>query len=436
MILKKLISVHYGEMKTMMNDKEIVTLEQVRQFLAGTSDVKLEIEGKDECYRWIEEAFERFGYPRRRKVDKGLLLRFIGRVSGYSRIQVKRFARQFVETEHVKRRQPAKPRGFTKRYTSDDIRLLAKTDELHETLSGQATKKICERAFEIFNQPEYARLARISVSHLYNLRHTKSYRNVRIHFEKTRPKASIIGERRKPHSNGKPGYIRIDTVHQGDSGGSKGVYHINAVDEETQFEIVSSTEKISENFLIPVLESIIGQFPFTVLGFHSDNGSEYINRNVAALLNKLLIELTKSRPRHSNDNALAESKNGSIVRKHLGYTHIPQPYAPLINRFLKDFLNPYLNFHRPCFFPEICLDQNGKLRKRYLYKNMTTPYEKLKSIPNSNSFLKPRINFEILDEIAHKMSDNQSAKLMSNAKDLLFKTINEQEKYAFKKSSS
>ena len=178
-----------------MNDKGIVTLEQVRQFLEGTSDIKLAIEGRAERYRWIEEIFERFGYPRRGRADKGLLLRFIEKVSGYSRIQVKRFAKQFIETEEVKRHPPTKPRGFTKSYTSDDIRLLAKTDELHETLSGHATKKICERAFEIFEQPEYARLAQISVSHLYNLRHTKSYRNIRIHFEKTRPKASIIGHR-------------------------------------------------------------------------------------------------------------------------------------------------------------------------------------------------------------------------------------------------
>ena len=419
-----------------MDDKWIVTMDQVRQFLDGTSDVELVIEVKAERYRWIEGTFERFDYPRRGRVDKGSLLNFIEKVSGYSRIQVKRFAKQYIDTEEVKQHPPTRSRGFTKRFTNDDIRLLAKTDDLHETLSGPATKKICERAFEIYQQPEYARLAQISVSHLYNLRHTKYYRNIRTHFEKTRPKASIIGQRRKPLPNGKPGYIRIDTVHQGDYRGSKGVYHINAVDEETQFEIVSSTEKISENFLIPVLESIITQFPFTIRGFHSDNGSEYINRNVAALLNKLLIELTKSRPRHSNDNALAESKNGSIVRKHLGYTHIPQSYAPLINHFLKDFLNPYLNFHRPCFFPETTLDQNGKLRKYYPYKNMTTPYEKLKSIPNSKTFLKPGINFKFLDEIALKMSDNQAAKLMSDAKDLLFKTINEQEKYAFRKYSS
>ena len=80
-----------------------------------------------------------------------------------------------------------------------------------------------------------------------------------------------------------------------------------------------SVERISERFLIPVLETILETFPFAIQGFHADNGSEYINRRVAELLNKLNIEFTKSRPRHSNDNALPESKNASVVRKHLGW---------------------------------------------------------------------------------------------------------------------
>jgi len=72
-------------------------------------------------------------------------------------------------------------------------------------------------------------------------------------------------------------------------------------------EVVLSVQKISEQFLIPILEVILDKFPFILRGFHSDNGSEYINKPVLKLLNKLLIEFTKSRYRHSNDNALAES---------------------------------------------------------------------------------------------------------------------------------
>ena len=160
----------------------------------------------------------------------------------------------------------------------------------HCTLSGHATKKLSQSAYEIFGQTQYARLASISVSHLYNLRKSTSYHR----------------QRRATQPNGQPGFLRVDTVHQGDQDGVKGLYHINAVDEVTQFEIVCSVERISEQFLVPALEQLLEQFPF----------SEYINQHVVRLLNKLLIEQTKSRPRHRNDNALAECKNGSIIRKH------------------------------------------------------------------------------------------------------------------------
>ncbi|WP_419639104.1 DDE-type integrase/transposase/recombinase, partial [Thiolapillus sp.] len=164
----------------------------------------------------------------------------------------------------------------------------------------------------------------------------------------------------------------------------KGVYHINAVDEVTQFEVVCCVERISERYLIPALEQLRETFPFVVQGFHSDNGSEYINRKVAKLLEKLRIEFTKSRPRHSNDNALAESKNGAVVRKLFGYEHIPQRWAPQINAFNHEYLNPYLNYHRPCFFPTTTTDAKGKQRKTYAYTNMMTPYDKLKFLPDGN----------------------------------------------------
>ncbi|MCP3868252.1 MAG: transposase family protein, partial [Gammaproteobacteria bacterium] len=314
----------------------------------------------------------------------------------------------------------------TRKYTPKDIRLLAHTDELHGTLSGPATKKLCERAWERFGQAEYQRLADISVGHLYNLRRSATYRGVRHHFEKTRPTVSSIGERRQPQPDGKPGYLRVDTVHQGDLDGVKGVYHINAVDEVTQFEIVCSVEKISERYLIPVLEALLEQFPFVILAFHADNGSEYINKHVAKLLNKLLIELTKSRPRHSNDNALVESKNGAIVRKHLGYVHIPQKWAPLINTFNRDQLNPYINFHRPCFFPVVITDAKGKQRKTYPYEALMTPYDKFKSLPNAEQYLKPGITLKQLDDMATAISDNDAAKQLNEAKLKLYKTIFEQ----------
>jgi transposase InsO family protein len=166
-------------------------------------------------------------------------------------------------------------------------------------------------------------------------------------------------------------------------------------------------------------------FPFVIIGFHSDNGSEYINKNVAALLEKLHVEFTKSRPRHSNDNALAESKNGSIVRKLLGYMHIPQRWAEQMNEFNAKYLNPYVNYHRPCFFPEVEINDKGKERKIYRYDAMMTPYEKFKSLPNAIQFLREDLTFEKLDKRSKQISDNDAAKQLKNARSKLFNMIHE-----------
>ncbi len=301
--------------------------------------------------------------------------------------------------------------------------LLIKTDEAHQQLSGSATKKLFERAYTIYGDKGYERLSTISIAHIYNLRKGTFYQRQRRHFTKTQATAVNIGERRKANPNGQPGFIRIDTVHQGDQDKIKGVYHINAVDEVTQFQVVASVEKISENYLIPVLEQILSAFPFTIINFHRDNGSEYINRMVARLLNKLHIDFTKSRARQSNDNALVESKNGSVVRKYLGYVHIPQQWAPFMNEFNQKHLSPYLNYHRPCHFAEININAKGKEIKTYPYKNMMTPYEKLKSLDKAEKYLQKHLTFGSLDEHAMKMTDLEAAQALRLEQKKLFQTI-------------
>jgi hypothetical protein len=157
--------------------------------------------------------------------------------------------------------------GFKQTYTTTDIALLAEMDERYDTPSGGVVKKLCERAYSIFDEVQYKNIANISVSHLYNLRGSTGYQNQRRHFEKTKSKKVAIGDRRKPNAAGKLGYIRVDTVHQGDQDGKKGVYHINAVDEVTQYEVVLSCRRINEQFLIPILTEILEIFPFNISGF-------------------------------------------------------------------------------------------------------------------------------------------------------------------------
>ena len=406
-----------------MNDKQLATLAQLRAFLDGTAVVIFAV-APEERYDFIVRILRRFGYPRLPRADKGVVLRFLERVSGYSRQQLTRLVKRSAERLPLTKRYCASRTSFARTYTGADVQLLADTDTLHGTLSGLATKKLMERAYGLFGDARYQRLATISVAHLYNLRSQDGYRRLRQAWTKTRSVMVAIGERRAPSPNNQPGYLRVDSVHQGDQDGIKGVYHVNIVDCVTQFEGVATCERISEAFLIPVLAALIDSFPFVIKGFHSDNGSEYINRDVAKLLNKLLVEeQTKSRSRHCNDNALAESKNASIVRKQLGYSHIPQRFATLVNAFCRDHLNPYINFHRPCLFAEIITDDKGRQRKRYPYKLMMTPYEKFKSLDTAEQYLKQGITFQRLDAEAAAMSDNEAALRLNDARTILFKTI-------------
>ena len=411
-----------------MNANDLTSIDQVSAFLSGTQRVAFEVAGdKRSRYDWVRRTLVKFNYLGCGKADRGVLISYLMKVSGYSRAQVKRLIKQYRDTGRLAPRQRT-VRGFARRYSKADIRLLAAMDERHNTPNGLTLKKLCERAYAVFGQAEYERLAGISVSHLYNLRQSQTYRRQRHTIEKTRPVTRPIGERRKPQSDGQPGYIRIDTVHQGDLDGKKGVYHINAVDEVTQFEVVVSVERISEVYLIPALEQLLASFPFVIRGFHADNGSEYINKQVARLLEKLRIEFTKSRARHSNDNALVECKNGHVVRKLLGHAHIPQRWASLLNAFHRRHLNPYVNYHRPCLFPVTLTDKAGKQRKRYPYESLMTPYEKLKSIPDAKTYLKPGLSFAILDEVAYRISDNAAADALQQARRKLFTTIYEQER--------
>lgn len=190
----------------------------------------------------------------------------------------------------------------------------------------------------------------------------------------------------------------------------------------TQAEYIGCVEGISEYFLLPLLEELLNSFPFKVLGFHSDNGSEYINRQVAGMLQKMLVDQTKSRSRHSNDNALAEGKNGAIVRKYMGYTHIPERHAEKINCFYREHLNSYLNFHRYCGFATDYVDSRGKIKKKY--EIYLTPVQKLLSIENVEKYLRSGITKESLIRETKKLTHVESARKVFEARQQLFKEIN------------
>jgi len=396
-----------------MDDSEATSLEQIRAFLAGSNPVQFSGQQREEVYVWVEKTLVRHQYASLDRPGKGLVRRYLARMTGFSWAQVTRLITGYRRTGRVKAVVYQRTK-FATRYTAADVNLLAYVDQAHGNLSGPATRRILEREYSEYGQTAYQRLSAISVAHLYRLRNSTAYRKRNISYQPTRPTPIPIGERRKPQPHGSPGYLRIDTVHQGDQDGCKGLYHINAVDQVTQWEIVAATPQISELWLLPVLEAILGQFPFVIRGFHSDNGSEFINYNVARLLGKLLIEQTKSRAHHCGDNGLVESKNGAIIRKHIGFGYIEAQHAEAVDQFHRQHLNPYLNFHRPCAVPKIVTEANGKRRRVYL--RWATPFELFQEAPHCESLLRPGVTLAELGGFAQAQSDTEAALAMQRAK--------------------
>ena len=402
-------------MQFSMKNLDQLSLSEREELLSSSRKVTWQTEDNEAKYAWIAAVLKAQQYVKLGKRDKGVVRRFLRKVTATSRAQLTRLIGQWREDRKIVRRTAPRPE-FAVRYLREDIVLLAATDAAHEDLSGPALRHILHREFTIFGKPEYQRLAGISVSHLYNLRHSLVYRNQRVRVSHTQSRRISIGERRKPDPKGKPGFLRVDTVHQGQKDGKPGVYYINSVDTVTQWQNVGCVETISETHMIPVLEALLHQFPFRILGFHCDNGSEFLNHRVATMLNKLLIEFTKSRAYRTTDNALVEGKNGAVVRKHIGYGFIAAENAGQLQRFFTGQFNPYLNFHRPCGFAVLVKGSRGRVNRRYPADGYCTPFEKLSSLNNWQQYLKLGTTETFLRDQSMKLSDTEAAKLMQKAK--------------------
>ena len=253
-----------------MDESEHLSLEEIRAFLKGNQEVGCKASDRKQAYEWTQRTLCAQEYMNLHRQGKGVVRKYVSKVTGLSRAQVTRLIAQYVASGVVQARQ-GRGKRYQGLYTSADVGLLAEADMAHGTLSGPATRKLLYRGWYEFADARYERLANISSAHIYNLRHRRSYRERALVVVKTRPTKVAIGERRKPEPGGRPGYLRVDTVHQGDLDGVKGVYHINLVDQVTQWPEVGAVGRISESHLKALLESLLKQFPFGILGFHSDN---------------------------------------------------------------------------------------------------------------------------------------------------------------------
>ncbi len=411
-----------------LNESLIRTLEQVRAVLDGTQilDFTPAADAQSRC-DWIALVLRRLEYFRLKRADRGLVLLYLRRFSGFCRAQITRLVKRWLAGERLRSPRGAPSNAFARRYTEADLDALADVEREYGRLSGPATVAVLQRMYQVFHDERYVRLQHLSPSHLYNLRRSAAYRARHTVKTKTRsdPKGAAIAARRAPVPDNRPGFIRIDSVHQGNFRGKDGIYHINAVDCVTQWEVIATVPALTHEHMLPVLRTMLDQFPFKILGFHSDGGSEYINYDVAKMLENDRIDFTRSRPRRCNDNALAESKNGNVVRRQFGHAYVPAARTPEFNAFCKDYLNPFLNMHRPCLFGTEVPDPKkvGRFQRVHRQEDVMTPLDKLASPPDAQSFLREGITLEDLQQQARRLTDIEAARQVREAREKMMDQI-------------
>jgi transcriptional regulator with XRE-family HTH domain len=165
---------------------EKLSLEQMRAFLDGSEEVRFEGRNREEVYGWVNQTLRQQHYEELKRSGRGLVRRYLAKMTGLSRAQITRLVTMYREGEAVKPK-PYRRRRFAQRYTREDIELLAEVDDAHEVLSGPATHKILQRAHYDFKEPHYQRLAELSVAQLYRLRQSRAYRQRRMAYQATRP---------------------------------------------------------------------------------------------------------------------------------------------------------------------------------------------------------------------------------------------------------
>ncbi|WP_342316410.1 DDE-type integrase/transposase/recombinase [Lysobacter sp. FW306-1B-D06B] len=319
-----------------LDESRIRTIEQVRAVLDGTRTSDLApAADRHARYGWIATVLALLSYRQLKRADRGWVRRYLRHLSGFSRAQVTRAIQRWLAFKPLCRTPRRPSNAYARRYAEADLDALAEVEREYGRLSGSATVVVLRRMYQVYCDECFVRLQHLSVSHLYNLRRSVAYQARHTVRTKTRSvrKATAIAVRRAPAPDNRPGFIRIDSVHQGDFRGRWSVYHINAVDCFTQWQVVATVPSLKREHMLPTLRAMLAQFPFQFRGFHSDGGSEYVNYDVAAMLEQERIAFTRSRPRRCNDNALVEAKNGVVVRRQFGYSYVPAERAEQFNAF-------------------------------------------------------------------------------------------------------
>jgi len=177
----------------------------------------------------------------------------------------------------------------------------------------------------------------------------------------------------------RPGYLESDTVaHCGTSAFGSFVYTVNTVDIATGWTEQRALWGKGYQGMRKALISIEQDLPFPILGFDSDNGTEFLNWHLYKhfVNRKAPVHFTRSRPYKKNDNAHIEEKNWSIIRQYLGYNRFDRvALVEELNEIYTSEWRLFMNFFRPSSKLQRKIRINGQMKK--VYDHPKTPYQRL-----------------------------------------------------------
>ena len=230
--------------------------------------------------------------------------------------------------------------------------------------------------------PRFERLAGISRSHVYNLRGSRTYRARRTTWTKTKGSNVAFAVRKAPEPNGVPGFLRVDTVHQGDRDGGKGAYIVNLVDEAIQYEHVGVVRGISGAVPDPGPGSAAADVSIPGsrlprrqrLRVTSTTGWSVSSRSRMSASSRGRARGVPTTTRWSRARTRAWCAGISATSISLAR------FADDVDAFARGHLSPFVNFHRPSLYATEYVDSKGKVRRKRLRDDVKTPYEKPKSL--------------------------------------------------------
>ncbi len=171
-------------MNIRMSNLERLTLAEMQEFVTNNRAVGCTAAEQESIYGFIERVLKQQQYRRLSKGQKGIVRRFLAKITGLSRAQLTRLIQRWMESRRIERK-PARRPSFHRHYTEADIALLAEVDAAHENLSGPAVRHLLQREFRVYGNKKFGRLAAISASHIYNLRKLTAYGKLRVRVHHT-----------------------------------------------------------------------------------------------------------------------------------------------------------------------------------------------------------------------------------------------------------